>query len=650
MELENLVLANVKYYVYKFKINNYKFINLKLFIFNLQMSISPEQIVLENLAPDLEISTTGWLNENSLSVLGSTTATDYILNIITPVTNEVVEGVTDYYQGIKYTPDLATSIIRRNTISETIITDEIEEFLDDDLIFDDDISDLLPKTIKQTITVDTRFRPNYHEISTNFTYVFPETQKEILNMRIGNIEMPTTYYTISQELGNNKMLIISDASMSITYTDVSASWLLTTQLGYIKKNYYCGTVTEITDVSKNQYENEYTLTDHTEIYYDPSISNVSYTLYSNSTFPNTDYNVSISTGTMKALYGLGAYSTSYENAGYSTGLLDDMITFEETAIENTYTHDSNVFKNVTIKLEKTYNDWYRFRRRRWKIYDTSNVLFEDIQKTTGYTNIDQAGDVEQINTIFPEGNPNDSTRDLSGNVETEIIYKTIKYESFHNKKYVDLKTGNIISNFNPIKRAWLVTIPDGYYDDAKDTNKVNAEKKINDAISIGVPGAIDENDNFAAFENPQHYDWLNYIKHSNLTYPTQNTYSDIKFNILQNSTFTTGTDNTTINITTPKFTFNEEMSLKTLNGGTQFGTSETYTDNSLNGTPYEQMATLLSGSYASSVSTFNIGTNPKKITHIRFNIDNYGNIDNITNLQFKLGWMLGFKTNEYEIK
>ena len=103
-------------------------------------------------------------------------------------------------------------------------------------------------------------------------------------------------------------------------------------------------------------------------------------MYSNSTFPNTDYNVSISTGTMKALYGLGAYSTSYENAGYSTGLLDDMITFEETAIENTYTHDSNVFKNVTIKLEKTYNDWYRFRRRRWKIYDTSNVLFEDIQK------------------------------------------------------------------------------------------------------------------------------------------------------------------------------------------------------------------------------------------------------------------------------
>tara|TARA_Y100000389_G_scaffold204968_1_gene261376 strand:- start:189 stop:2030 length:1842 start_codon:yes stop_codon:yes gene_type:complete len=613
------------------------------------MSISPEQIVLEDLAPNIEISTKGWLNENSLAVLGSTTATDSILSIIDSTNIDLVEGVTDFAEGIKYAPDLATSIIRTNTISETTITDEIGETLDDDLLYDDDISDLLPKTIKQTITVDTRFRPNYDELSTNFTYIFPETQKEILNMRIGNIEMPTTYYTISEELGNNKMLIISDASMSITYTDMSASWLLTTQQGYIKKNYYCGTVIEITDLSKNQYENQDTLTDHTEIYYDPSISNVSYTMYSDSTFPNTDYNVSISTGTMKAQYGLGAYSTSYENTGYSTDLSDDMITFKETTTENTYTYDYSVYKNITIQIEKTYNDWYRFRRRTWKNYDASYTLFQDMQKTAWYTSVDDAGDIEQINTIFPEGNPNDSTRDLSGNVETEIIYKTVKYESFHNKKYIDLKSGNI-TNFTPTKRAWLITIPDGYYDDAKDGNKENAEKKINDAISIGVPGAIDENDNFAAFENPQHYDWLNYVKYSDLIYPTQNTYNDIKFNIFKNSTFTTGTKNTTISITTPKFTFNEELSLKTKNGGTQFGTSDTYTDNSLNGTPYEQMAILLSSSYASSVSTFNIGTNPKKITHIRFNIDNCGNIDNITNLQLKLGWMLGFKTNEYEIK
>ena len=39
--------------------------------------------------------------------------------------------------------------------------------------------------------------------------------------------------------------------------------------------------------------------------------------------------------------------------------------------------------------------------------------------------------------------------------------------------------------------------------------------------------------------------------------------------------------------------------------------------------------------------------NKKRINSIRFNIDEYGNIDLNTNIQLKLGWVLGFRGAEY---
>ena len=69
------------------------------------------------------------------------------------------------------------------------------------------------RTITQDMSVDTRFRPNYYTtLSTNFTIDLPEPQKKVVSMRISAIEMPMTYYSISNGLGNNAMLILSDSS------------------------------------------------------------------------------------------------------------------------------------------------------------------------------------------------------------------------------------------------------------------------------------------------------------------------------------------------------------------------------------------------------------------------------------------------------
>jgi hypothetical protein len=83
------------------------------------------------------------------------------------------------------------------------------------------------RTITQDMSVDTRFRPEYYStLSTNFTVDLPEPQKKVISMRISAIEMPMTYYSISNSLGNNTMLVISDSAPDTSkeyYSDINGA-------------------------------------------------------------------------------------------------------------------------------------------------------------------------------------------------------------------------------------------------------------------------------------------------------------------------------------------------------------------------------------------------------------------------------------------
>ena len=69
------------------------------------------------------------------------------------------------------------------------------------------------RTIKRAVNIDSRFRPNYYQTSSadqqiNLPYKF----EKVVNMRLASIELPLTYYAISESLGNNAFVVNWDIS------------------------------------------------------------------------------------------------------------------------------------------------------------------------------------------------------------------------------------------------------------------------------------------------------------------------------------------------------------------------------------------------------------------------------------------------------
>jgi len=60
------------------------------------------------------------------------------------------------------------------------------------------------RTIKRTINLDTRFRPNYYTTSsTDFSLTLPVRVKNAVSMRIASIEIPISWYVVAKYWGNS---------------------------------------------------------------------------------------------------------------------------------------------------------------------------------------------------------------------------------------------------------------------------------------------------------------------------------------------------------------------------------------------------------------------------------------------------------------
>ena len=69
------------------------------------------------------------------------------------------------------------------------------------------------RTIKRAVNIDSRFRPNYYQTSsTDQKITLPYKFEKVINMRLASIELPLTYYAISQSLGNNAFVVNWDSS------------------------------------------------------------------------------------------------------------------------------------------------------------------------------------------------------------------------------------------------------------------------------------------------------------------------------------------------------------------------------------------------------------------------------------------------------
>jgi len=73
------------------------------------------------------------------------------------------------------------------------------------------INPLKKRTIRQNLNIDTRFRENYYSTSsTNFNLSLPMQFYNVLQMTLASIELPTTYYTVSKQLGTNFFTIVAN--------------------------------------------------------------------------------------------------------------------------------------------------------------------------------------------------------------------------------------------------------------------------------------------------------------------------------------------------------------------------------------------------------------------------------------------------------
>ena len=70
--------------------------------------------------------------------------------------------------------------------------------------FNGQVNPLHKRVIKKILNIDTRFRDNYtHSSSTNCSLLLPIEFKNIVNMQLMSIEIPNTFYTISEQYQNN---------------------------------------------------------------------------------------------------------------------------------------------------------------------------------------------------------------------------------------------------------------------------------------------------------------------------------------------------------------------------------------------------------------------------------------------------------------
>ena len=75
-------------------------------------------------------------------------------------------------------------------------------------------------TIKRSLNIDSRFRPNYYTTSASDQKInLPYKFDNIINMRLASIEVPLTYYTISEKLGNNVFIVRWDVSGNASKPD-----------------------------------------------------------------------------------------------------------------------------------------------------------------------------------------------------------------------------------------------------------------------------------------------------------------------------------------------------------------------------------------------------------------------------------------------
>jgi hypothetical protein len=84
------------------------------------------------------------------------------------------------------------------------------------------INPIKKRTIRKNLNIDSRFRDNYYSTSSsNFNINLPLNVDNVLQMQLNAIELPTTYYAISKQYGNNFFTISVSLNGAVSTTVIS---------------------------------------------------------------------------------------------------------------------------------------------------------------------------------------------------------------------------------------------------------------------------------------------------------------------------------------------------------------------------------------------------------------------------------------------
>jgi len=106
------------------------------------------------------------------------------------------------------------------------------------------LNPLRKRVISRTITIDSRFRENYFNSSaTNYNIQLPMILENVLSMQLSSIEMPTSYYVISNQYNNNFFTITVNGISEVivvpsgNYTTSSLGLFINSQLKTLGGNF-----------------------------------------------------------------------------------------------------------------------------------------------------------------------------------------------------------------------------------------------------------------------------------------------------------------------------------------------------------------------------------------------------------------------------
>ena len=78
------------------------------------------------------------------------------------------------------------------------------------------INPIKKRTIKKNLNIDSKFREHYFSNpSSNFNFNLPVNINDVLQMQLASIELPTTYYVVSKQYGNNFFSITVNTSTTV---------------------------------------------------------------------------------------------------------------------------------------------------------------------------------------------------------------------------------------------------------------------------------------------------------------------------------------------------------------------------------------------------------------------------------------------------